>query len=75
MGNKDGAENDEASHGGGALLVHLAFQSEIANDFTHLLQLQPFDDALAKQNAHQQRSQAHARAERDKAEQPAPGRS
>ena len=67
---KNRAEDDEAAHGGGALLVHLAFQAEVSNDFAHLLQLQTLDDALAKQNPHhQRRHQAHARAEGHEAEQ------
>ena len=67
---EDRTEDDEAAHGGGALLVHLAFEAEVTDDFAHLLELQALDDALAKQNAHQQRRhEAHARAERDVAEQ------
>ena len=69
-GHKDGAKHDGASHGGGALRVHLAFQAEVAHNLSNLHQLQPLDDALAKQNAHRQRGhQAHARSDRDNAEQ------
>ena len=72
--NQDGREDDEAAHGRGALLVHLAFQPEVAHDFTYLLELQPFDDALAKEDANdQRRDQAHARAERDVLEQACAG--
>ena len=57
---EDGPEDDESAHGGGALLVHLAFKPQVPHDFAHLLQLESLNDPLAKQDAHQEaRQQAH----------------
>ena len=52
--NEDGTQDDDAAHGRGALLLHLAFESEVADDFAYLLELEPFDDAPSRQDGDEQ---------------------
>ena len=42
-GSQEGYHDDEAAHGGGAFLLHLALESEVADGLSDLVLLQPAD--------------------------------
>ena len=48
-----GADEEQTAHRGGALLLHLAFETKIAYGFPYLFFLQPFDDGVARQKSYQ----------------------
>ena len=49
------AGDDDTAHGGGALLLHLTLQAEIAHNLAHLHELEAFDDFFAEHDGDKKR--------------------
>ena len=52
-GHQDGKQDDDTAHSRGALLLHLTFESEIANRLANLLFLKPSDDSPSGEERYQ----------------------
>ena len=75
-GNQQRNQNDDSTHGRGALLLHLTRKAEVAYAFADLLALQPSDDAASceKGDQHAQHDGGHG-PEREVGHQPDSGES
>ena len=54
-GHHDGQDDDDASHGGSAFLLHLPLQAQVAHNLAHLHELQAVDNLAAKHDGYKQR--------------------